>query len=172
MVCVRQGKCPSEDKTSHSCTVNEIIEALLEPGRGARGDKEVLSAMGAPKPRQTWNTLTLHSFIKTKLNSNQSKMKLFQKGKHLRIQEFKMWTGNKHLHTDVLNWSLAVSPEEDSKEWFFISNVTLVKWFWFRAQSVRHRNPHRTTVLRRGSMGCDTAHWNKDFYQQLQSCHW
>lgn len=89
----------------------------------------MLSAMGAPKPSETWTTLTLHSFIKTKLNSIQSKMKHFQKGKHFRIVKikFKMWTGNRHLHPDLLFRSLAVSPENYFKKWFIISNVTLIK---------------------------------------------
>lgn len=30
MVSVTQAKCPSEDNKSHSCTLNEIITALLE----------------------------------------------------------------------------------------------------------------------------------------------
>lgn len=128
MVSVMQVKCPSEDKKSHSYTLNEI-KALLETysaGQKQKGSQ----AKSITKCCQPWEYLSKlghteiqnihanHNFIKTKLKPNKSKMKHFQKEKGKHCSEFrslKCEQGNKHLYTDLQNRSLAVSPAKDFK---------------------------------------------------------
>lgn len=85
MVSVTQAKCPSEDNKSHSCTLNEIITALLETYSAWQTERKLdkidsymLLAIGIPKQTETQNIHANHNFIKTKLNPNKSRMKHFQ----------------------------------------------------------------------------------------------